>query len=140
MKFLLLLLTLISYKGCAQTDNAVITYNAATRGFYYNVVVNNDNITVKKTRGTEKGMEMKVAEAKWEEISKILEAIEIAEMENLKSDNSKSQVDAAAIATLQVKLEDGKTHTATFDHGNPPKELKPLVNAILSLAETVEKQ
>ncbi|XLS29383.1 hypothetical protein ACJD0Z_00845 [Flavobacteriaceae bacterium M23B6Z8] len=140
MKLLLIFLTLLSYKGCAQTENTEITYNAASRGFYYNVVVNKDNITVQKTRGSEKGMKMEVDKAKWEEISGMLKSIEIAEMENLKSDSSKSQVDAAAIANLQVKLDDENVHTATFDHGNPPEELKALVNAILSLAETVEKQ
>jgi heat shock protein HslJ len=138
MKFLIVLLTLISFKSCAQTDDAVITYHAETRGFYYHVVVNKNNMTVQKNRGAEKGQELKMVPAKWEEIKEILEKIDVSQMENLKSDSTKSHVDAAALATLEVKLDEDNIHSTTFDHGNPPKVLESLVNTILSLSETVE--
>ncbi|WP_340201303.1 hypothetical protein [Ascidiimonas sp. W6] len=140
MKLLLLILTLASIKSCAQTSDAVITYNASTRGFYYNVIVNKSGMIVQKTRGAEKGQELKMTEAQWKEITEILEKIDLSQMESLKSDTTKSQVDAAAMATLEVKLDKDNIHTASFDHGNPPKELEALVNAILSLSETIEKQ
>lgn len=140
MKLIFIIFTLISLKSCAQTENAVITYDAETRGFYYHVVLNKENLMVQKTRTAQTGTEIKLTEAQWDEIEGMLKKIDVSQMENLKADSSKSMVDAAAMATLKVKLPNENIHSCSFDHGNPPKELEQLVNTILTLSETVEKQ
>ncbi len=140
MKFLIIIFALISVNGCAQSDNTEIIYHAETRGFYYHLEVNKNHATLQKIRGSEKGQTLKLEASEWVKIKSLLEKIDVAQMENLKSDRSKSQVDAAAMATLKVKLAEDNIHSCDFDHGYPPDELEQLVKAMLSLAKTVEKQ
>ena len=44
------------------------------------------------------------------------------------------------MATLQIENGETSYKTEIFDHGNPPKAISDLVNKVLSLKKSMEKQ
>ena len=141
MKLLsLVLLTIFLGKGCdaeqkQDIESAVIEYTATTRGFYQQIVVQNQKFTVTKDRnGDEKLFQQTISKADWK---KIIEAFQDADLEgfkDLKGPTEKRFYDGAAIGNIKV-IYKGKTYeTNGFDHGNPPLEIEKLVNRITQLA------
>ncbi|WP_340064361.1 hypothetical protein [Ascidiimonas aurantiaca] len=141
MKMLFCFLFLISMRGCAQSDVKSIVYNASSRGFYYNIELSENEIGVRNIRGAEKALTAPLKSEQWDQIVALINNLKIDSWETIEAPSQKSHVDAAAIATFMLKDGKGEIIGETrFDHGNPPEVLKPLVNTILLLAETVEKQ
>ena len=62
------------------------------------------------------------------------QAINLDEIQNLKSPTEKRFYDGAAIGTLRITYEGKLYETQAFDHGNPPLEIEKFVNKIVSFA------
>ena len=64
------------------------------------------------------------------------------ELENLslfKAPSKRREIDGAAIAKLKVIKNENEYTSTNFDHGNPPLEIKNLVNYIISLSQSGKK-
>ncbi|MBT8234752.1 MAG: hypothetical protein KJO04_01040 [Bacteroidia bacterium] len=71
----------------------------------------------------------------WDVLLSLIEAIELKKLDDMEASTSLQEVDGAPIAGLMVKTMEKRFKSPNFDHGNPPEEIKPLVNAVLELAE-----
>ncbi|MBK8599352.1 MAG: hypothetical protein IPN80_01280 [Flavobacterium sp.] len=140
MKLLsLLFLTIFLGKGCdaeqkQDIESAVIEYTATTRGFYQQIVVQNQKFTVTKDRnGNEKLIQQSISKADWKDIIEAFQDVDLEGFKDLKGPTEKRFYDGAAIGNIKV-IYKGKTYeTNGFDHGNPPLEIEKLVNKITQL-------
>ena len=64
--------------------------------------------------------------------------MDIEQIPNLKAPTENRFFDGAAIANLKISYKGTIYESASFDHGNPPKEIEPLVKEILSISENIE--
>ncbi len=139
--FAMLFLSVFLGKSCSsQTKNdlktAVLEYTANTRGFYQNIVIQNQMITVRNDRNaSEKSVATRITDADWKELVIYFETVKLDSLATLKAPTEKRTYDGAAIANLKIVYQ-GKTYgTASFDHGFPPEAIKNLVDKINSFAK-----
>ncbi|MFD0863382.1 hypothetical protein ACFQ1M_14300 [Sungkyunkwania multivorans] len=151
MKIILaLLFSTIGLKGCSQTTRAEavkakeqqsemqIEYQAITRGSFYKTAVDKNTISLQKTRDESAVEKAPCSKSDWQSIKEITEEINLETIHDLEAPSTKSHYDGAASATISITIGDKTYTSSSFDHGNPPTELQPLVAKILALAETVE--
>jgi len=114
----------------------VIEYNTYSHDLAIrNKVIEDKNVLYYHNLRPEKTDQQKVMLSKSELLffKEALSEIDIKEIENLIPPSTKHQHDGAAGATLIVTFE-GKTYRVpTFDHGNPPIEIKSIVEKIMAL-------
>lgn len=146
MKFaVIVLFGLISLKGCSKRDAMImditeIRYTAATRGYYYQVQVSPMVMQIRMDRNTADEFISRVDAENWDALLALIEAIDLKKLESIKGNTELQEMDRSAYATLRVFTMDEKFQSTPFDHGNPPEEIKPLVDAILELAENSANQ
>lgn len=139
--FTMLFLSVFLSKSCeskAQMDlkTAVIEYTANTRGFYQKIRIQNQVVMVSKTRGdTGIDEEIKISDKDWNELMGYFETINLDSLPTFKGPSQKRFHDGAAIANLKVVYKDKSYETSSFDHGNPPFEIKKLVDKINTFAK-----
>ena len=146
MKYLMMaVLSLAVLKGCSQKDRNImditeITYSASTRGYFYQVMVMPTMMKVRMDRKSEDGQVYPIEIEDWDVLLSLIEAIELKKIDDIEPTTSWQEVDRAPMAGLVVKTMEKKFKSPGFDHGNPPDEIRPLVEALLELAEkTMEK-
>lgn len=143
MRFILLLLfPLLMAETCSQNNeqnkDVSFTYETMTRGSRANYTLNKEEITAVKNMGTETKASEKMMSKDWANLMDRMEEIDVPNINQLKPPSDKRTFDGAAHAILTIKVGDKVYKSNSFDHGNPPSALKPLVKAILRLGETVE--
>ncbi len=143
MKFLLILLfPVLMAETCtpssAQNKDITFTYETITRGSRANYTLNKEEIKVVKNMGSEIKASEKMTSKEWEQLMEKMKDIDVPKIHQLKPPSEKRIADGAAHAILTIKVGDEIYKSNSFDHGNPPAALKPLVKAILRLGETVE--
>ena len=117
-----------------QDESLRIEYTAITRGAYKYLEVIDEKINVKRSH-SDKGTNIDCLKDQWSKIVFLSNKVSLENLSKLEAPSKASHYDGALAATLKV-TKDGKTYeTSTFDHGNPPKEIKPLVDYILSLSK-----
>ncbi|TDD99731.1 hypothetical protein [Flavobacterium cellulosilyticum] len=134
--YTMLFLSLFLSKSCSsqsQQDckDAVLEYTANTRGFYQKITIQNQTVMVSKDRsGNDKPITTNITDKDWKELVGYFETINLDSLPTYKGPSQKRFHDGAAIANLKVVFK-GKTYeTSSFDHGNPPVEIKKLVDKI----------
>jgi hypothetical protein len=140
--FILLWATLAN-TGCyaqkqkPEADFKVI-YKAQTRGSILEYAVDNKSI-IANSNGVEgkNGITFLKSDDK-EAIVALIGAIELDNMKNLIPQSQNYTLDRALIANVIIVTNGKEYESSTFDHGNPPSKLIPLIDKILALAETVE--
>ncbi|NAS31735.1 hypothetical protein GTQ40_12180 [Flavobacteriaceae bacterium R38] len=137
------MLILFAVKGCAQSskidESAIeIEYMAYSRGGFQSVVINSDFIKEKSQRGQEDYISRKYSKKDWKKILNYLAAIDLEALKNLEAPTQKRLFDGAMHASLKIIYKDKTYQSGSFDHGTPPEEIKPLVDHILSLTQSVE--
>lgn len=137
MKLLsLLFLTIILGKGCDNAtaqdmQNTVIEYTANTRGFYQNITIKDQLVSVSKDRNNnDKAISTKISDADWAALINDFKELKLGTLKDLKAPTEKRFYDGAAIANLKITYKDKSYETTSFDHGFPPKEIKKLVDKI----------
>ena len=121
-------------------DDISISYEATTRGFYEKTTVTKDSIMFTNDRSLKKISVSKCNAEDWNELLTLLKDVEVKSLSQLEAPSTKHQVDAAALATFSVKINDETYETNVFDHGFPPKPISVLVNKVLSMKEMMAKQ
>ena len=116
-------------------DITEIRYTAATRGYYYQVQVSPMMMQVKMDRNSSDELIYRVDAESWDALLALIEAIDLDKLESLQGSTELQEVDRAAYATLRVFTREKQFQSTPFDHGDPPEEIKSLIDAILTLAE-----
>ncbi len=115
-----------------------ITYNAESRGVYLNIEVKKATITIMKDRNGENVETLELDLIDWEDICLMVEKSNVENIKRYKSPSENRFSDKAAIANLKIQYEDTSYESNSFDHGNPPEQLKELIEKILALSETAQ--
>lgn len=115
-----------------------ITYEALSRGAFYQVKINKQLIEKFNDRNLKNSETKKCSKNEWLKIQSELEKINLEKMKELKAPSNKKSFDGAMHAKLIVVFPSQTFTSVNFDHGNPPEQIAPLVNTMLSLAESIE--
>ncbi len=115
-----------------------ITYQASSRGFFLEITIDKDVIKKATDRNANAIASRKCSKKDWNTIRSLIYKTPIETIDKLTAPTEKRHLDGAAHAQLKVISKDTVFTSNTFDHGNPPEEIKLLVNTILSLAESIE--
>jgi len=121
-----------------QDKDISFTYETITRGSRANYTLTKEDIKVVKNLGDETKASKKMTSKDWDNLMERMEEIDVPKINQLKPPSDKRTFDGAAHAILTIKVGEKVYKSNSFDHGNPPAELKSLVKAILRLGETVE--
>jgi len=138
------ILVLLMAKGCTnselkkESENISFEYEANTRGNYLKRIVKQDTFYAIKNRGGDL-VEKTLSKTDWNSILGLLSKVEIAKIPDLKAPSEARFYDGAMMANLKVIYKDKTYETPTFDHGNPPAEIKDLVNKILEVSNPDKK-
>lgn len=123
------------------TENKVqagikVEYEAMSRGFFSKIIFENNQITVASDRNNpEKGTVVMLTKEDVSEISKLIKAVNLDGLPNLKAPSEKRMYDGAPHANLTI-TSNGKVYTgAGFDGGNPPVAIAKLVTKLVSYSE-----
>lgn len=136
-----LIILIFSVNNCSNQEIASIEsfqYETNTRGSsaVYRVSLNTIIVERKGMNASEKSG--KISEEQWNSLLEKASAINASKLSELEAPSDSRATDAALMASLSIRKKDTVYETNTFDHGNPPMMVKPLVEAILRLAENVE--
>jgi hypothetical protein len=135
MKALTYIVFLFLFSNCtAQSDstNVIIEYSAVTRGTTIEINITLKEITYKKNEATKV---VSLAAKQREELENLLKKIKLEELEKLVAPTTNSHSDRALQAALKVTENKIVYTSQTFDHGNPPKELKSLLDWVFKKLE-----
>lgn len=152
-KIALVLLTIIFAAGCSSTKTAKnnvtdtksaanglsFEYEASTRGAYQKVVVTQDSVITIKDREMKDVVKKTTTKGDWDKLTAAAGKINPEGLKDLKAPSVKHQFDGALMANLKI-IKDGKEYrSVTFDHGNPPAEIAPLVTKIIGMSDLKTK-
>jgi len=113
-------------------DKRGIKYEAVTRGSFIEITSNLESLVYKNMQ---KSKEIKLTESQIKKLKTLLGKINLSELENLKPPSTKSYTDAALQATLKLTYNSKIFTSQVFDHGNPPKELKSLLEYLFKIGQ-----
>lgn len=133
-------LILMMAKGCTSSElkkegeHISFEYEASTRGNYFKTLVKQDTvINIKGRKGVAE--QKNLPKKDWNSVLKEVEKIDPAKIETMKPPSNKRFHDGAMMAVLKIIYKEKTYQTETFDHGNPPSEIKPLVDRILKVSD-----
>lgn len=143
MKILsILLISLSMIKGCNSNDlkDTTITYVASTRGFYQKITIQNQEVSINKTRGDESlGETRKISDSDWKTLVALFSKIDLDKLNTYEGPTKRRQFDGAAFGSIAIHYQDKDYENAAFDHGNPPVEIKEFVDKIVSFSNQNEE-
>ncbi len=135
----IILLAVFSQGGCedsAEMKDTVIEYSANSRGFYQKINVQDKQFTVSRDRnGMDKPQKQAISDADWKALVSAFQKVNLESLPNLKPPTEKRFYDGAAIAKLKITHNKMAYETTDFDHGEPPAEIKELVDRVLALVK-----
>jgi len=130
MKLLSSLFFVVLFSSCSAQSNSTemfIKYEAFTRGSSIEFSATKDSITFKENQGSKI---LKMSSIHWKELIELTNEFEVSKIATFIPPSKERASDKALHANLTIVI-DGKEYTSqTFDHGNPPKELKNLLDWI----------
>lgn len=132
-KLIFIVVGLISFHGIFQSNEVKsIEYIAVSRGVMNQVIISKDTISVKTL-----DFEKKESNAKdnWENLLKEASRINLETIDNLKTISDDRYTDKALSAQLIIQTFNSTYTSIEFDHGNPPKEIKNIVETLTSYIE-----
>ena len=111
-------------------------YTANTRGFYRNIIIQDQTATISNDRnGVQKPTVIKLSDADWNELHGYFKSIDLEKLASYKAPTEKRFYDGAAIADLKVICMKKEYKSVSFDDGFPPLEIEKFVNKINSFAK-----
>lgn len=138
------ILVLLMAKGCTnselkkESENISFEYEANTRGSYKKVLAKQDTVFSITKRGGE-AVYKKLSKSDWNSLLNLLSKVDATKIADLKAPSEKRFYDGAMIAGLKVIYKDKTYESSSFDHGNPPAEIKDLVNKIIEVSDLDKK-
>ena len=146
----LIALTVVVATGCSTAqktaskeanDDVSFTYTAVTRGTNNKIVVKEGTIETSQSRLGDKPVTRTLTDAEWTAVKDAYSKVTVKddELGAIVPPSKKHQFDGALIANLTVTHGNKEFNTSAFDHGNPPTEIKPLVDKIIGLSDLDKK-
>ena len=121
-------------------DYTEIWYQASTRGFYEKIWITKDSTKVTNDRDHVSSMSYTTTAEDWNALVELAKEVDLKKLPSLEPPTAMRHYDGAAFATLGIVQNiDSETISNSFDHGHPPKEIKTVVNKVLSIKEKHEK-
>lgn len=127
-------------KNVANRPDMVFTYKATSRGYANYVSVSEQTVQTSSDRSLKKIETFSCDKKDWEALKGLVKPIKPQDLKNLKAPSVNYQRDGAAAATLTITQGNIAYITPTFDEGNPPNEIKKLVNKLLAIGTQMKKQ
>jgi len=147
MKLLITCLTLIvlacnsaktpndnSLKELGQHELTVI-YQAHTRGFFEEISITEKSVILFKDYEKLKPITGTISAKEWKICIDLVEAIDLKSISQLTAPSNLRQSDRVPFAHVSIIKKGDTIKSSDFDHKNPPKELKELVELIISIKE-----
>ncbi|MFX0555942.1 hypothetical protein ACOCEA_04050 [Maribacter sp. CXY002] len=144
MKYVLFSAILMILHNCTgqtkgtKNELQFVSYTATTRGSSFNCKISADSIKVNVLGTKNKSSTIATKEGDWRILSELVNQLSLDSIKSLKSPTDNRHTDRARIAEIEIKKDDKLYLSNSFDEGSPPKELKPLVDKISLLSQTVE--
>ncbi len=135
--FSIILTAFAVFNSCEQSQEQVIeaiNYEASSRGFYLNITLTGDRIMVGNRMGSEEST-IPEGDSQLAFIRSEIAKIDLKSIPDFKAPSHESYRDAAASAYFSVKTKENTYESESFDHGNPPIEIAPIIEALLKLAK-----
>ena len=136
LKFLILSLIFTSCKSLTANIPVAtieIKYEAHTRGFFLELIAKNKALEhfdhFERLKSTTKILNAR----QWNELMSLVNEIEQKKISKVEAPSNLRHTDAAAFARLTLIFEKDTFSSKYFDHKNPPKLIRPIVEKILSL-------
>lgn len=121
-------------------DTITITYQAVSRGFFEEISVSNNAITISEDLNRKEIKTYTISTEDWNACLEFLANIDINGLSVLKAPTTYRYADGAAHATLIIKDGNKEIRSSEFDHGHPPQEIKDLVEKLQSFKKLSSKQ
>ncbi|WP_338732512.1 hypothetical protein [Mangrovimonas cancribranchiae] len=118
-------------------DTYIFNYKATTRGSFKEIKVTPESITYQNGLSA-KPITKPISKEAYQSLIEKVEALNLDDLKTLEAPSKAFQYDGALIANLKITTNNKSYQTTSFDHGNPPKLIKALVEELLSLSEKVE--
>lgn len=130
-----LVLVLVScaakHKADDKAEPVSIAYKAMTRGTQKEILITDKNYTdITVRRGEEIKGKGSITPNQWKAIVTEASKLDYSSLNTMSVPSAKHQFDGALAANLIITTADSTYQSVTFDHGNPPAELKPLLEAM----------
>lgn len=141
-KMLILFVTLIVGQTVISQEKLTdlkLEYQAISRGSFEKMTLTKDVMFYSDDRGKKTTATVNLSEKQWDKVNRLVNQIKLKELPYLKAPSDKRKYDGAAIAKLKVIKNENEFTSTNFDHGNPPLEIKNLVNYIISLSQSGKK-
>ncbi|REG89529.1 META domain-containing protein [Winogradskyella sediminis] len=124
----------------SDTYKTAVKYKTLTRGAFDFILISKDEILISTDQNLQTITTHGIAPSDWAVLKTLIEAVNLETLQKLKPPSQNYQFDGSPQATLTIQIGDIEYPSIAFDHGNPPKEIKPLVNKVLSIKEKTVKQ
>lgn len=141
MKALLILtFSFLLAKSCSDfkdndIKNTSCEYEFYSRGIYGKILVSNKLISIYNERNLlQPSSEKQISGTDWKRLSKLVSDLNVKAIATYKDPTQKRFYDGAAIAVFVLKNKNSEYKTMPFDHGDPPVELKELIDKINEIA------
>ncbi len=132
-----ILFTIVLTNSCSQNndfDNIKIKYEALSRGYFFNITIENEQLFVQKSRN-ENIAEIKLSESEWQSLASLYSKIDFENYNKLEGPTQERFSDGKPHANLIIIKDKTEYSTKGFDHTNPPTKIKDFVDLMLKLAE-----
>lgn len=129
--FLLLVLVFSNCKAQNNLETLSIKYEAVTRGSAIELEASAVQLVYKDVEVSK--IIRPTPSVFWNGIKEIVGKMQMEEIESYKAPTNNRIRDAALHATLMITLGDKTYSSQTFDHGNPPEELKSLIDLLFKI-------
>ncbi|MGA8854498.1 MAG: hypothetical protein WB492_10020 [Christiangramia sp.] len=143
ISFLAIVIMFFAANNCSNNNQdanmiSSINYETFTRGSSTMYKLTPEMMEITSTGLNKSESSLELTKEEWNSLLTKVQGLEVSQISQLKAPSDSRASDAALHAILSVRKNDTIYKTNSFDHGNPPAEVKPLVEAILRLAENVE--
>ncbi|SNZ01336.1 hypothetical protein [Flagellimonas pacifica] len=121
-------------------DDYIIEYRTITRGMSERIVVKEKIFIYHSTRNSKTTDSLEIKDEQRARLVKLLEGLSFKGLPYLKAPSDKRLADAAAHAKLKISIKKRAYESSGFDHGNPPEEIRDLVEYILNISGPAQKK
>lgn len=129
----------VSNKLHKQSNNdnrkVVMVYKYYTRGYYKEHHVQQNKVKTFLDYAKSKFTYREVVPIDWAKALDLLNRIDFKEFENLEAPSNDRHTDQVQHGELTIKINTSTFRSRSFDHGNPPDQIKALVTHLLYMSE-----
>ena len=130
-------MALLMANGCQEEnlDQVELVYESMSRGLQKTITVKDSKLIHKEEGMRNLTQEKDLTVQQVKDLAALYQKIDLTSYTNLSGEKSERTYDGASHDNLIIKKEGVEYRTKGFDGGDPPAEIKGLVNKILQLSQ-----